>query len=269
MHEAGAAPHTVFQIARASVADADWSRLTIDARAAGVTLGAGQVSQLRTFTEMLVEWNERFNLTAIHSPDEILTKHLLDSLACRRIVDFSGVRTLIDVGTGAGFPGVVLKIAYPHIRVTLLDALRKRLLFLDRVVEELQLEGVSTLHSRAEDAACGAADRALEDTASSRRREAYDVAVARAVARLNVLSEWILPFVRVGGCALAMKGPDVTEELREASRAIRLLGGGEPQVVEFSLGGAEMARSLVRIPKVTPTPACYPRRSGTARREPL
>lgn len=270
MDEAGASPQSGIQVARASVVDADWTRLTVDAFELGVTLGPPQVSQLRMFTAMLVEWNERFNLTAIRSPEEILTKHLLDSLSCRLMVDFTKAGTLIDVGTGAGFPGLVLKIAYPHLRVTLLDAVRKRLLFLDRVIEELQLEGIATMHSRAEDAARGGAGsppRSRTDTLPL--RAANDVAVARAVARLNVLSEWLLPFVRVGGCALAMKGPDVAEELQGAARAIKLLGGGEPRVIEFALPAAHVARSLVCIPKIGATPAIYPRPSGTARREPL
>jgi 16S rRNA (guanine527-N7)-methyltransferase len=179
---------------------------------------------------------------------------------------------LIDVGTGAGFPGLVLKIAFPHLEVRLVDAVQKRLRFLERVIEELGLIGVSTLHARVEDLAAAPAQLASRKSpgppAPSALREASDVVTARAVARLNVLAEWTLPLARVGGCVLAMKGPDVADEVEEAGRAIQLLGGGAPSVRDLTLP-PDLGRSLVMIPKVSATPRMYPRPPGTARKQPL
>jgi 16S rRNA (guanine527-N7)-methyltransferase len=177
---------------------------------------------------------------------------------------------LIDVGSGAGFPGLVLKIAYPHLQVTLLDSLEKRLRFSERVGEALGLEGIRPVHARAEDAAAPPGRRSRRGSVQPPHlRERFDVVTARAVARLQVLVEWSLPFARVGGCFVAMKGPDVGEEVGEARKAIARLGGGEPQVRTFQLPGANVGRSLVRIDKVKPTPLDLPRPPGTARKTPL
>ena len=174
---------------------------------------------------------------------------------------------MADIGTGAGFPGLVLKIAFPHLDVTLIDAVQKRLAFLDRVCEELGLVSVRTLHARVEAAAAlpGAPGRPVQPTL----REQFDVVTARAVARLNVLTEWTLPFCRVGGSVVAMKGPDVAEEVEEATTAIQTLGGGEPGVVQLQLPETDLGRSLVTIPKIRPTPRRYPRPPGSARKSPL
>lgn len=233
----------------------------------GVRLLPEQWGQLRCYLELLCEWNRKFNLTAIHDPDEILVKHFLDSMSCAAAFDFGSAQKLADIGTGAGFPGLVLKIAFPHLDVTLIDAVQKRLSFLDRVCEELGLNSVRTLHARVEDAAAlpGAPGRPLQPTL----REQFDVVTARAVARLNVLSEWTLPFCRAGGHVVAMKGPEVAEEVAEASPAIRTLGGGVPHIVELSLPETDIGRSLVTIPKVRPTPRAYPRPPGSARKSPL
>jgi 16S rRNA (guanine527-N7)-methyltransferase len=250
---------------------ADWPAFRIAAAGLDVTITDAQEEQLRRYLELLCEWNRRFNLTAIEDPQEILLKHFLDSLTCATVVDLSTKATLIDVGTGAGFPGLVLKIAFPHLQVTLLDSLRKRIGFLDRVVEELALEGVCALHARAEDAArsAGAQGKSLPAQPSPRLREQFDVVTSRAVARLAVLAEWTLPFARVGGALVAMKGPQVEAEVQEAKRAIRVLGGGSSRVREFTLPGSKLGRSLVLIPKVTATPPAYPRLPGTARKDPL
>jgi 16S rRNA (guanine527-N7)-methyltransferase len=242
-----------------------------------VQLAPVQVAACARYSELLCEWNQRFNLTAIENPDEILVKHFLDSLSCAAVVDFTTRTTLVDVGTGAGFPGLVLKIAYPHLRVTLLDAVQKRLGFLERVVSELALTDVRTVHARAEDAARPrrpAADSAPAPASASVAnlpplREAFDVATARAVARLNVLSEWLLPFVRVGGVAISMKGPEVASEAEEAANALRTLGGRVVDVRELTLPHTGVRRSLVVIRKERPTPASFPRGPGTARRSPL
>lgn len=250
----------------------DWESFAQAAAEYGVALLPEQVDSLRRYLELLCEWNQRFNLTAITSPHEILVKHFLDSLTCAAGVDFPAQRTLIDVGTGAGFPGLVLKIAFPHLEVRLLDAVQKRLNFLERVAEELGLEGVTTVHARAEDAAAVPAQMARRKSPAAAPapslREKADVVTARAVARLNVLAEWTLPLARVGGCVVAMKGPDVEEEVAESAHALELLGGGTATVRTFRLT-AEIGRSLVIIPKARATPRTYPRSPGTARKSPL
>ena len=238
-----------------------WADLADQCRSAfGVELTPEQLAQFATYLDLLGEWNRRFNLTAIEEPEAILTKHFLDSLSCAVMVDFPGQTTLIDVGTGAGFPGLVLKIAYPHLRVTLLDSLDKRLRFLDRVIETLGLMGVETVHARAED---------LARAGPASRRERFDVVTARAVARLRVLAEWTLPFARIGGCLVAMKGPSVEGEVAEAGPAVSKLGGGAVAVRELLLPGTDIGRSLVRVEKARSTPRDLPRRSGTARKAPL
>lgn len=251
---------------------ADWDLLTVRAQEFGVALTPAQTDLLRRYMELLCEWNQRFNLTAISLPEEILVKHFLDSLTCAAAVELAEQRTLIDVGTGAGFPGLVLKIAFPHLQVRLVDAVQKRLRFLERVIEELGLTGVSTLHARVEDLAAAPTQLAGRKSPGPRPplnlREASDVVTARAVARLNVLAEWTLPLARVGGCVVAMKGPDVEEEAAEAGRAIAALGGGTPTVRTLTLP-PDLGRSLVTIPKTRSTPKQYPRPPGTARKQPL
>jgi 16S rRNA (guanine527-N7)-methyltransferase len=207
---------------------------------------------------LLLEWNRRFNLTAIEEPDAVIDKHFLDSLSCATVLDLTPVGRLVDVGTGAGFPGLVLKIAYPQLEVLLLDSVEKRLRFLDRVATTLHLSGVETVHARAEDAG-----------RDPSRREQYDIAVARAVARLNTLAEYCLPLVRVGGWFLAQKGPDIGAELAEARFAFDQLGGGAAQTRTLTLPGTDIRRSLVLVPKVKRTPAQYPRLPGTPRKHPL
>jgi 16S rRNA (guanine527-N7)-methyltransferase len=234
------------------------ARLQSGALAFGIDLGSSRLELCRRYMELLLEWNQRFNLTAIEAPESVIDKHFLDSLSSALALDFSGVRRLVDVGTGAGFPGLVLKIAYPHLELLLLDAVEKRLRFLQRVVDELRLPEVRMLHARAEDAG--------RDPAY---REQFDAAISRAVARLNTLAEYCLPLVRVGGTFLAQKGPQMTEELDEAREALRILGGGEPTVHSHRLPRSEIERSLVLVPKIRATPRTYPRQAGTPRKHPL
>lgn len=222
-------------------------------------LDDAQIASLAGYLALLREWNTRFNLTAIEDPGEMLTKHFLDSLTCARALDFTAAKTLIDVGTGAGFPGLVLKIAFPHLEVTLLDSLEKRLRFIERVADHLGLAGVTTVHARAEDAAAAGAEL----------RERYEVVTSRAVARLRVLLEWTLPFARVGGMLIAMKGPDIAPEVDEAGPALRKLGGAVERVEQFTLPGTDVGRSLVIVRKQLRTPRGYPRRPGSARKAPL
>ncbi len=244
-------------------AEEAWGRLADHAADLGAPIHPNCIPKLRRYVDLLAEWNRYFNLTAIEDPAEVVTKHILDSLTVAGVIDLSGVRTVIDVGTGAGFPGLVLKIAYPHLRVVLLDALNKRLRFLERVAQALELDGVTTLHARAEDAASPVW------IGPDRHRESYDLVTARAVARLNTLSEWLVPFARVGGRIVAMKGPNVGDELVQAETAFRLLGVGNATVRELVLPGTEVGRSLVVMTKDRRTPAAYPRRPGTARKHPL
>ena len=200
------------------------------------------------YTELLLEWNEKMNLTAITAPEEIAVKHYLDSLTLLKFVDIPQNSRIIDVGTGAGFPSIPLMIARNDIHITMLDGTRKRLTFIDEVVSQLGLNG-ETLHARAEEAG-----------KSAKYREQFDFATARAVARLNVLSEYCLPFVKENGRFVAMKA-SVTDEIDEARGAIRLLGGKMGEIKEFCLpDGSE--RRLVVIKKISQTPPKYPRASA-------
>jgi 16S rRNA (guanine527-N7)-methyltransferase len=240
------------------LSDSLQARLWTGARSLGLELAKPQLESYGQYLEMLREWNRRFNLTAIEAPEEIIDKHFVDSLSCSLAIEFSSISRLVDVGTGAGFPGMVLKIAFPHLHVLLLDAVDKRLRFLQRVAEELQLTGIEILHARAEDAG-----RDLK------WRERADVVVSRAVSRLSTLAEYCLPLARVGGSFLAQKGPQVTDELAEARTAIDILGGGEATVRTLVLPGSEIGRSLLLVPKTRPTPPIYPRRTGTPKKHPL
>lgn len=224
----------------------------------GVTLNEKQITQFIKYYEILVEWNSFMNLTGITEYEEVVQKHFVDSLALCKSIDISKVNNLIDIGTGAGFPGVPLKIAYPHLKVTLLDSLQKRIKFLNEVVSQLELEGVETIHGRAEDFA-----------KPSMKRETYDVCVSRAVANLASLSEYCLPYVNLGGYFIPYKSGKVEEELEESKKAVFLLGGKIEEEVKFSLPDSDISRSLIKIKKVSATPKKYPRKSGLATKEPI
>lgn len=236
----------------------DLSRWLADAGRPHVRLNLTQLDQFARYGELLLEWNERINLTAITDLRDVYVKHFYDSLTPMLVLDFNGPWRVIDVGTGAGFPGIPLKIAFPHLRLTLLDALKKRLTFLEAVVEELGLSDVQLIHGRAEDVA--------RDPA---HREQYDVAISRAVARLNVLSEYCLPFVKRDGVFIAMKGGQVAEEVREAQSAVERLGGGAVQTYSFSLPEGAGQRTLCTVVKEKPTPTAYPRSPGVPAKKPL
>lgn len=215
-----------------------------------ITLTENQYEQFQKYFELLVEWNEKMNLTAITDESGVALKHFADSLSLLNFVDIPQNSSLADVGTGAGFPGVVLKIARPDIKLTLIDSLNKRLVFLGEVCAQLGIEA-ELIHSRAED---GARDEKL--------RESFDFAVSRAVARMNVLSEYCLPYVKVGGAFCAMKGAQANEEFKESLNAINTLGGKLENKYFFELpeNGGERAVAVVR--KVKNTPQKYPRQSG-------
>ena len=224
----------------------------------GVRLNDVQKEQFDRYYELLVEWNRVMNLTGITDYDEVNLKHFTDSLTIVRINNMENVPTLIDIGTGAGFPGLPIKIAFPHIKVILLDSLNKRIKFLDKVIEELNLDNVFTLHGRAEDYA-----KKVE------YREKFDTCVSRAVANLSTLSEYCLPFVKEGGNFISYKSAESDEEISHSEKAINLLGGKINRVEKFVLPGSDMRRALVKIDKVKSTPKKYPRKAGMPGKEPL
>ncbi|MBQ5798901.1 MAG: 16S rRNA (guanine(527)-N(7))-methyltransferase RsmG [Clostridia bacterium] len=220
------------------------------------TLTDEMCEQLGTYGEMLIEWNEKMNLTAIKEPDEILIKHFYDCLLFLKNVKIPQNARVIDVGTGAGFPGVVLKIARPDIQLTLLDGLNKRITFLNAVLENIGLSATA-VHGRAE-----------EFAKKPEYRETYDISCARAVARLNVLTEYCLPFVKSGGQFVSMKGPAAEEELAEAKKAISVLGGEKGGFFAEKLPD-ESQRCFIKIKKLSQTPTKYPRNSGKITKQPL
>lgn len=221
----------------------------------GLELNETKIANFCKFHEMVEEKNKVMNLTAITGAQEVARLHFLDCVAMLKELDFAG-KSIIDVGTGAGFPGVPLVIACPEIaKMTLLDSLNKRIVFLQEVLDTMQLQNAEALHSRAEDA--------------TEYRENCDIAVSRAVARLSILLELSLPFVRVGGYFVAMKGPKSGEELAEAERALLSLGGQIDRVVEYDIAGTDINHSLVIIKKVRSTPAKFPRKFGIIKKEPL
>ena len=211
--------------------------------------------RFRRYYELLTEWNAVMNLTAISGEEDTARLHFLDCAALAELVEPGGKR-VIDVGTGAGFPGMVLKILRPETELTLLDSLDKRLRFLSTVCGELGFADVQCLHARAEEA-------------PPELRQSFDVACSRAVAPLRLLAELCLPFVKLGGVFAAMKGPEVTEELREAEKGIRLLGGEVERVAEYAVPGTELRHNAVLIRKVSETPKKYPRKWGQMKKQPL
>lgn len=232
--------------------------LAAAAAAYGLELTAAQQAAFAKYNDLLLAWNENVNLTAITDSREVAVKHMIDSLSCLEAAVFPPAAAVVDVGTGAGFPGLPLKIIRPDIRLTLLDSLNKRLLFLQEVVSALGLTGVNLVHARAEEAG-----RRPE------HRERYQVATSRAVARLNVLAELCLPFVGVGGHFVALKGAQYEEELAEAARAVKTLGGEVAAVRPVSLPGLADRRAVIYINKKAATPAAYPRRPGLPEKKPL
>lgn len=232
--------------------------LAARAAEAGIPLTAEQIGQFSVYHEMLLDWNMRMNLTALTAPEDVAVKHIIDSLTAYDAALFDGARTLIDVGTGAGLPGIPLAVYAPHLTVTLLDSLNKRVRFLTEVTAAMGLQNVRCIHARAEEAARTAEHRA-----------AYDIVVSRAVARLPVLLEYTLPFVRVGGTLLALKGRAYAEEQKEARRAAEVLGGGRITARPVHLPGLDDVRAILTVTKERQTPAAYPRGGGAPTRRPL
>ena len=226
------------------------------AREYGVQLTEEQMISFTRYFETLIEWNEKVNLTAITSPGDVAVKHIIDSLSCYEDEIFKVGASIIDVGTGAGFPGLPLKIYRPDLKLTLFDSLNKRILFLQAVTEILGINDIEFVHSRAED---GGKNKQF--------RERYDIAVSRAVARLDVLSEWCLPFVTVGGFFIALKGQQYNLEVKEAQGAIKLLGGEIAKVRSIKLPGIDDVRAVIYIKKIKKTPLVFPRRPGVAEKK--
>lgn len=224
----------------------------------GISLSKTQLRQFDRYQELLVEWNQKMNLTALTEPKDVAIKHMIDSVSVYDEKWFSEGMSVIDVGTGAGFPGLPLKILCPSLKVTLLDSLNKRVKFLETVVSELGLSDIVCVHARAEEAA-----------RQKQYREKFDAVVSRAVARLPILAEYDLPFVRVGGFFAAMKGAKYEEEAEEAKKAVKLLGGGEPVLREIKLPGLEDKRGIIYIRKEKKTPSVYPRKAGTPEKNPI
>ncbi|MBQ9364682.1 MAG: 16S rRNA (guanine(527)-N(7))-methyltransferase RsmG [Schwartzia sp.] len=224
----------------------------------GITLDDYRLKQFDTYFGMLIDWNEKINLTAITEPHEVAVKHFIDSLSCHDEKYFSDGASVIDVGTGAGFPGIPLKIFRPDIKLTLLDSLQKRVNFLSAVCDTLSIKDVEIIHARAEDGA-----------RQKEHRERYDVAVSRAVARMSVLAEYALPYVRTGGYFLALKGAKFDEEADEAKRAIATLGGKIEKISPVKLPTLDDKRAIIAVKKIKATPKTYPRKAGTPEKKPL
>ena len=224
----------------------------------GIELSELQFEQFEKYYKLLVEWNEFMNLTAITEYEEVYEKHFLDSLAVVKAIDMNEVESVIDIGTGAGFPGIPLKIAFPHLKIVLLDSLNKRIKYLNTVVDELNLENVETLHGRAEDHA-----------KKAEYREQFDLCVSRAVANLATLSEYCLPYVKVDGNFISYKSGEITGEAEEAKKAVSILGGNVKKIKKFLLPESDITRSFVVIEKKKTTPKKYPRKAGTPSKEPI
>ena len=223
-----------------------------------LSLTEEQLTRFSQYFEILIEWNQKINLTAITDPNEVAVKHMIDSLSCYDKIIFKNGAKIIDVGTGAGFPGLPLKIYRPDLKLTLFDSLNKRILFLKEVAEKLEISDIEFIHSRAED---GGKNKQF--------REAYDIAVSRAVARLSILSELCLPFVTVGGFFIALKGSQYIQEIKESTSALRMLGGEIEKIENIKLPGLDDVRAVVYIRKIKKTLPAYPRRPGIAEKNPL
>ncbi|MBP3255433.1 MAG: 16S rRNA (guanine(527)-N(7))-methyltransferase RsmG [Clostridia bacterium] len=220
----------------------------------GIELNKSQINKFYNYMSLLLEWNEKINLTAITEPNEVILKHFVDSLTIFKYVEDN--TKLIDVGTGAGFPGIPISILKENSKITLLDSLNKRISFLNEVVEELDLKNIETIHSRVEDF-------------GNKERERFDIATSRAVAALNVLIEYLLPLVRVGGKCICMKGSNAEEEIQDAKKAIKILGGEIEKIEEIELPGSDIKRTIIIVRKVKETPKKYPRKAGLPSKEPI
>lgn len=223
-----------------------------------IALSEKQMEQFLQYYELLVEKNKVMNLTAITEFDEVVEKHFLDSVSLTQQLDLHQPLKVLDLGTGAGFPGIPLKIVFPELEITLMDSLNKRVLFLKDVISSLQLENIEAVHGRAEEAA-----------RNKKYRESFDLCVSRAVANISTLSEYCLPFVKIGGSFISYKSSTIEDELEDGKKGIAILGGKVKDVYKFTLPESELQRSFVIIEKEKKTPKAYPRKAGTPSKEPL
>ena len=221
-----------------------------------IELSLDEIEKLYKFMYLLLEWNEKINLTAITEPEDIILKHFVDSITIKKYI--KSENKVLDMGTGAGFPGIPLKIISSDTYFTLVDSLNKRIIFLNEVCDKLKLDKIENIHSRAEELA-----------KNKKYREQYDVVTSRAVARLASLVEYMLPFVKVGGICICMKGSNVDEELIEAKKAINVLGGEIEKVDKFLLPNSDIERNIVIIKKIKNTSCKYPTKPGTATKQPI
>ena len=226
------------------------------AKKVNIEIDAKKEEQFYNYMKLLLEWNEKINLTAITEQNDIILKHFIDSITINKYIEQSN--SIIDIGTGAGFPGIPLKIMNQNKKITLVDSLNKRINFLNEVCKEISLENIQCIHARAEELASD-----LE------YRENYETVVSRAVARLNVLTEYMLPFVKKGGLCICMKGPNIDGELEEAKNAIKVLGGKIKSVESFFLPDSDIERNVIIIEKVAETPKKYPRKAGLPSKQPI
>lgn len=221
-----------------------------------IKLDEEQIKKFYIYMNLLIDWNEKINLTSIIKPEEMILKHFIDCLTIAKYIEENS--ELIDMGTGAGFPGIPLKIYRNDLKIVLADSLNKRLNFLNEVIDTLKLDSIETIHTRAE-----------ELGKNKKYREQFDIATSRAVANLATLSEYLLPFVKVGGKCICMKGPDIDEEINIAEKAIITLGGKVVKKDVFNLPQSDLGRSIVIIKKVKDTPGKFPRKPGTPAKEPI
>lgn len=223
-----------------------------------IALSEKQMEQFLQYYELLVEKNKVMNLTAITEFDEVVEKHFLDSVSLTQQMDLHQPLKVLDLGTGAGFPGIPLKIVFPELEITLMDSLNKRVLFLQDVISSLQLQNIEAVHGRAEEAA-----------RNKKYRESFDLCVSRAVANISTLSEYCLPFVKIGGSFISYKSSTIEDELKDGKKGIAILGGKVKDVYKFTLSDSKLQRSFVIIEKEKKTPKAYPRKAGTPSKDPL
>ncbi|OFI05393.1 ribosomal RNA small subunit methyltransferase G [Clostridium acetireducens DSM 10703] len=224
----------------------------------GINFDEKKYNKFISYKNLIKEWNEKVNLTAITEDEDIIKKHFIDCIKVFEFLPLKKAQSVIDIGTGAGFPGIPIKIIEPNINIDLLDSLNKRIKFLEEVIKELQLEKTSAFHGRSEDYG-----------KDKNHREKYDFAVSRAVANMTVLSEWCIPFVKKGGYFIAMKGPSIEKELKDAKNAIKILGGKVEDIINVDIESTDLKHNLIIVKKVKETPKQYPRKAGVAVKRPL
>ena len=231
-------------------------KLNVLSQKINIQLEEKQINQFYTYMNLLLQWNEKINLTAITDPNEIILKHFIDSITIMSYLEKN--KNIVDVGTGGGFPGIPVKIVNEKINMTLLDSLNKRINVLKEIINTLNLDNISAIHARVE-----------EFGQNKENREKFDIATSRAVAKLNILSEYMLPLVKVGGKCICMKGPDIDEEIEESQKAIELLGGRIDEIKKFTLPESNLERTIIVISKIKHTANKYPRKPGMPAKEPI